>query len=210
METGSSSSHNNFITLQQQQQLNIVVTPGGATAAAAPGFAGVVAGGGDEVTTLVQLLDLGPDFTVLPDSMRSMSHAIEDDEDDDVTSGGNNNPIYNEASVTAVRRPSRRWSAVWAHTEFVDPSENYVKCSYCAKILTANSKGGTSHVKCHSEKLTYVLVIPISCEGNARIFHSNNTSAPSSILAKIKKEGRIWVKAGAATLQEFGILGDIV
>lgn len=86
---------------------------------------------------------------VIPDSMRSMLHAIEDDEDDDVTSGGNNNPIYNEASVTAVRRPSRRWSAVWAHTEFVDPSENYVKCSYCANILTANSKGGTSHVKCH-------------------------------------------------------------
>jgi hypothetical protein len=34
-------------------------------------------------------------------------------------------------------------------------------------------------------------------------------SAPSPILAKIKEEGRAWVKAGAAILQEFGILRDI-
>jgi hypothetical protein len=48
----------------------------------------------------------------------------------------------------------------------------------------------------------------IWCERNARIFR-NSASSPSSILAKIKEEGRAWVKAGATTLQEFGILGDI-
>ncbi len=56
------------------------------------------------------------------------------------------------------------------------------------------------------------LIILISweiwCECNARIFQ-NSASPPSSILAKIKEEGRAWVKAGATTLQELGILGDI-
>ena len=56
------------------------------------------------------------------------------------------------------------------------------------------------------------LVILVSweiwCERNARIFW--NTASPlASILAKIKEEGRAWVKAGAYKLQEFGILGDI-
>uniref|UniRef100_A0A0E0CBB1 Uncharacterized protein n=1 Tax=Oryza meridionalis TaxID=40149 RepID=A0A0E0CBB1_9ORYZ len=45
-------------------------------------------------------------------------------------------------------------------------------------------------------------------ERNARIFRSI-ASIPASILAKIKEEGRAWVKAGAARLQEFGILEDI-
>jgi hypothetical protein len=31
----------------------------------------------------------------------------------------------------------------------------------------------------------------------------------ASILAKIKKEARAWVRAGAIKLHEFGILGDI-
>jgi hypothetical protein len=55
------------------------------------------------------------------------------------------------------------------------------------------------------------LVILVSweiwCERNARIFR-NTASPPASILAKIKEEGRAWVKAGASKLQEFGILGD--
>uniref|UniRef100_A0A0E0E329 Uncharacterized protein n=1 Tax=Oryza meridionalis TaxID=40149 RepID=A0A0E0E329_9ORYZ len=56
------------------------------------------------------------------------------------------------------------------------------------------------------------LVILISwkiwCEQNTRIF-CNNASALSSILVKIKEEERAWAKAGAAILQEFGILGNI-
>jgi hypothetical protein len=48
----------------------------------------------------------------------------------------------------------------------------------------------------------------IWCEQNTRIFR-NNASALSSILVKIKEEERAWAKAGAAILQEFGILGDI-
>uniref|UniRef100_A0A0E0A6D9 Uncharacterized protein n=1 Tax=Oryza glumipatula TaxID=40148 RepID=A0A0E0A6D9_9ORYZ len=45
-------------------------------------------------------------------------------------------------------------------------------------------------------------------ERNARIFQSI-ASTPASVIAKIKEEGRAWVKAGATKLQEFGILGDI-
>jgi hypothetical protein len=63
-----------------------------------------------------------------------------------------------------------------------------------------------------SRKPLRTMIILVSweiwCERNARIFR-NSASPPSSILSKIKEEGRAWVKAGATTLQELRILGDL-
>lgn len=46
------------------------------------------------------------------------------------------------------RTTTRRRSVVWEHME-VDPSGNEASCRYCTKTLSANSRGGTSHLRRH-------------------------------------------------------------
>ncbi|EAZ20999.1 hypothetical protein OsJ_36650 [Oryza sativa Japonica Group] len=49
---------------------------------------------------------------------------------------------------TSRSRRRRRRSVVWEHME-VDPSGNEASCRYCTKTLSANSRGGTSHLRRH-------------------------------------------------------------
>uniref|UniRef100_A0A0D3HW30 BED-type domain-containing protein n=1 Tax=Oryza barthii TaxID=65489 RepID=A0A0D3HW30_9ORYZ len=50
---------------------------------------------------------------------------------------------------STIRR--RRRSVVWKYMT-LDPSGNEASCTYCTKKLSANSKGGTSHLRRHVNK----------------------------------------------------------
>ncbi len=109
--------------------------------------------------------------------------------------------------LAKCRLTKRIWTEIqrWTGTDL--QMDNWENCHSVEQWWTLVAESPST-----PRKPLRTLVILISweiwCERNVRIF-CNNASAPSSILAKIKKEGRAWVKAGAATLQEFGILGDI-
>nr|ABA99079.1 BED zinc finger family protein [Oryza sativa Japonica Group] len=54
-------------------------------------------------------------------------------------------------STIRRRRRRRRRSVVWKYMT-LDPSGNEASCTYCTKKLSANSKGGTSHLRRHVNK----------------------------------------------------------